>query len=154
MVVDFQKLYKSVPSLEGVDCVGQCDGRCCPRPDGPGLSHFILFLPGEAAYLAAEGYEWPVEWHGEVHVARSCPYFKDGICRAYEGRPFDCRTYPVVFDPDLGGSYMVKRTSACPLYENVWAAEVDQVGKLWSLIDPSNEWVVQVHELLQEIDLP
>lgn len=154
------------------DCGTLCGHKCC-TDFAPGVG--VYLIPGELAlydgsedwmtfdHHSTEEYEFAPSWEA-IHP--SVPFMKcHSLCRR-EGRPFECRTYPLVpflqEDGQLEMRYAPWAQGVCPLTERYTLEQlqpsfVEAAHRAWSLLMQDPEMLDHIQWLtgqLKAAELP
>ncbi|MFY0712767.1 YkgJ family cysteine cluster protein [Seonamhaeicola sp. NFXS20] len=135
------------------DCGGKCE-----------YNKVSSLLPGEAEYMAhkhgisvetfRDKYLDGVMINGEIidilKCSDPCPFLKlDFSCNVRGYKPIMCLIYPLIFEPDKKGNWLIKLDNLCPLAQNNKTANYFKTDgmKIINDMNISNKWLQKVYEI-------
>ena len=140
----------------GLVCDMVCTARCCPHvpraSEEPTVSHVAIMLPFEMEYIMehtgvdracftetlveiAPGVLHPI---GSFDLGRPCPFLNNRFqCNAYEHRPLDCRSFPLipVFQEEKALSF--RYGEGCPSLHTFLPEYQEQMKQVWYNVLPA-----------------
>lgn len=147
---------KTIP-LSGLNCLGLCEARCCPRvgmrkmkPDEL-ASPVVVLLPFEMEYTIEKTgvsrdvfRRWPLALTPEVTIeigmldlGKPCPFLGEKLqCTIHEHNPLDCRTFPLLPFQDLHGDLAWELGQNCPSLSLLNPNFVAVVKRVWTELYP------------------
>lgn len=165
LIAEARRILEHVTPL-AFDCGTLCGHKCCIdfEPDVG-----VYLIPGELALFdgsedwltfdhhPTDAYEFAPSWEAKYQTV---PFMKcHSLCRR-EGRPFECRTYPLVpflhEDGQIEMRYSPFAKGVCPLTERYSLAQlqpafVEAAHQAWSLLMQDPEMLDHVRYLTEQL---
>lgn len=147
---------KTIP-LSGLNCLGLCEARCCPRVGMRKMqpnqlaSPVVVLLPFEMEYTIEKTgvsrdvfRRWPLDLTPEVTIeigmldlGKPCPFLGEKLqCTIHEHNPLDCRTFPLLPFQDLRGDLAWELGQNCPSLSLLNPNFVTVVKRVWTELYP------------------
>ena len=147
---------KTIP-LSGLNCLGLCEARCCPRVGMRKMqpnqlaSPVVVLLPFEMEYTIEKTgvsrdvfRRWPLDLTPEVTIeigmldlGKPCPFLGEKLqCTIHEHNPLDCRTFPLLPFQDLRGDLAWELGQNCPSLSLLNPNFVAVVKRVWTELYP------------------
>ena len=147
---------KTIP-LSGLNCLGLCEARCCPRVGMRKMqpnqlaSPVVVLLPFEMEYTIEKTgvsrdvfRRWPLALTPDVTIeigmldlGKPCPFLGEKLqCTIHEHNPLDCRTFPLLPFQDLRGDLAWELGQNCPSLSLLNPNFVAVVKRVWTELYP------------------